>query len=139
MRFRSNCPRAHPGQAGTPAPSAGCEDLHHGARVRFDLRSRFANFHPGDSLDLLLQFVGGVGEQLPVKLLQLAAPAGLWARAFSAGDKAPCSVISSVSPLRTTATELGSWPVRCCWKAIAACAICFATLEASFSIALPPK
>ena len=33
-----------------------------------------------------------------------------WANAFSAGDKAPCSVISSVLPLRTTATDWGGGP-----------------------------
>jgi hypothetical protein len=43
-----------------------------------------------------------------------------------------------VSPLKTTATDWGSRPVRCCWKAIAACAICCATLGSSFSIALSP-
>jgi hypothetical protein len=48
-------------------------------------------------------------------------------------------VISSVSPLRTTATDWGSWPVRCCWKVIAARAICCATLGSSFSIALRPR
>ena len=41
-----------------------------------------------------------------------ASPAGVLARACSAGDKAPWSVMTSVSSLRTTVTESGARPVR---------------------------
>jgi hypothetical protein len=58
-----------------------------------------------------------------------AAPAGLLANSFSACDKAPCSVITSVSPLRTTVTEWGACPVRCCSKAAAAWATCSAMFD----------
>src|SRR4051812_14060001 len=45
--------------------------------------------------------------------------------ARSAGDRASCSVITSVPSLRTTVTDLGTWfPVRRRSKAIAARAIC---------------
>jgi len=40
------------------------------------------------------------------------APAGLVAIACSAGDNAPCNVITSVSALITTVTADGATPVR---------------------------
>src|SRR4051812_8998854 len=49
------------------------ESLHHGAADRFDFRSRLAHFHACDSLDFLPERVGGVGKQLPVKLLDLSS------------------------------------------------------------------
>ena len=42
--------------------------------VRLDFRSRFAHFDTSDSFDFLPQGVGGVGEQLTVKLLHLGGP-----------------------------------------------------------------
>jgi len=97
---------------------AGREYAHHGAGRRLDFRSRLAHLHPGDPLDLLPQRVGGVGEQVSVKVLYLSGTLGLFARAFSASDKAPCSVITSVVSLSTTVTDLGVLPVLCCSKAL---------------------
>ena len=58
--------------------------------------------------------------------------------AFSARDNVPWSVITSVFSLRITATDSGAWPVRLCSNALAAWAICCATLGSSFFIGLPP-
>src|SRR5205814_473228 len=63
-----------------------------------------------------------------------AAPAGLLARALSAGDRAPCSVITSVSSPTTTPTDRGTWPVRTCSKARAACPISCAMVKAALFI-----
>src|SRR5216683_5584083 len=66
-----------------------------------------------------------------------AAPAGLWAMALSAGDKASCSVMTRVPSLKTTVTDLGTWlPVRRCSKAIAARAICLAKVELDLLISV---
>ena len=113
---------------------AGGERLHDGASRRFNFDGGLAHVHPGNVFDLLPQRFGGVVEQLAVKLLHLAAPAAVLARARSAGDSAPCSVMTTVSPLSTTVTDVGELPVLCCSKAQAARATCFAIAEAGLSI-----
>ncbi len=55
---------------------AGRENLNDGAGRRFDFCGRLSNLDPGDSLDLLPQFLGRAGEQLPMKLLYLSGT--LW-------------------------------------------------------------
>jgi hypothetical protein len=73
---------------------------------RFDFGGRFAHLDLRDFLDLLPQRVGGAVEQLAVKRLYLSGPPwGLWARTFSAGDKAPCSVMTNESSLRTALAD----------------------------------
>src|SRR5438552_17637774 len=61
------------------------------------------------------------------------------ATAFSAGDKASCSVITSVSLSKTTDAVLGAWPVLCCSKALAAWASRRATVTSDLSIGFGPS
>src|SRR4030095_6201951 len=50
--------------------------LHDGAGCRLDLRRCLAHFNAGDPFDLPAENVGGVGEQLAVKLLYLVGAGG---------------------------------------------------------------
>src|SRR5579883_2475451 len=50
---------------------SGRERLHDSAGDWFDFRGRLAHFHARDSRNLLPERVGGIGKQLPVKLLDL--------------------------------------------------------------------
>ncbi len=99
---------------------AGREHLHDRAGARLDFRGRLANLLARDSPDFRQQLVGRVGEQLLVKFLDRAAPVEFLARAFSARDKTPCSVITKVSFVKTTVTLPGGRPVRRRSKAMAA-------------------
>lgn len=69
-------------------------------------RRNFAHLPTRVPLDLLSHFVSRVRKQLAMKLLHLGGT--LPARAFSAGVKASCKEIISVSSLRTAFTALGA-------------------------------
>ena len=55
---------------------AGAEGMDHGASGRLDFRGGFLHFDAGDALDLLAEGVGGTGEELAVKLLDLGGAGG---------------------------------------------------------------
>jgi hypothetical protein len=107
--------------------------MNDGAARRLNFRRRLADFHPRDSLDLLSQPVGGVIEQLSMKLLHLSSGGGTPSQGLSAGDSASWSVITRVPSLRTRVADLAVWlPVRRS-KAIAARAICSAMVDLGLS------
>src|SRR5207248_816318 len=74
-------------------PSIGWRDL---------LHRRLVHLRPGDPLDLLAQRFGGAGDQLVAEFVHLGGAGGVRAGACSAGDKAPRSVMNSMSSHRTT-------------------------------------
>jgi hypothetical protein len=88
---------------------AAGEYLHHGSGGSRDFRNRFAHLDPG----VLTRFC-------------------------SAGDKAPCRVITSVSSLTTAVTVFGTCPVLCRWKSLAAWATCWAMVKLRLSIEIVP-
>ncbi len=70
-----------------------------------------------------------------MKVLHLRRPLRCLGQSFLGRVKAPCRVMTSVSSLRTTVTDLGPWPVRNSSNVLAASAICWAIVELDLSIA----
>ena len=77
-------------------------------------RDGFAHIDSGDSLNFVPQWRGGIEEQLAMEFTYLVGPDLTLGQTCSAGDRAPCSVMTSVSSPRTTVTDFGAWPVRFC-------------------------
>jgi hypothetical protein len=75
-RYRSNFPLARLWPTENLHHGAGAEDLHDSAGLCFYFRGGVAYVDARDSFDVLPQAIGGVLEDLPMKLLHLSGAIG---------------------------------------------------------------